>query len=184
MGYFWSMGISFRDKQIAENCQAELKEIKLSDGRLVNFSCYILPQTDFDIEPNYVLEIYPEEMEIDGRRKNLEYPFFDEIRNQLLQFVRDLKLNFEIAFCECEGADRVTHTNLINCINENGIEEYLSSENIDIYLNPENPYPKRYFDGLILSKNEYERLKIKYPEFKKFKENYLWLPIQTAANSY
>ena len=165
MGFYWSMGISFSDKQIAENCQANFKEIILSDGRIVNLNSYILLQTNFDLKPDYVLEIFPEEMEIDGNRKNLEFPFFGEIREKLFQFIKKLKLDFNIAFCEFEGADRVTNENIIHWINEDGIGEINYKELNDVFFDLRNYVPKRYFDGLILSDMEYERLKNQRAEF-------------------
>ncbi|MGX7666380.1 hypothetical protein [Flavobacterium pedocola] len=180
MGFYWSMGISFSDKQIAENCQATLKKINLSDGRIVNLYSNILSQTNFDTQPDYVLEIFPEEMEIDGNRRNLEFPFFGEIRDQLFQFIKELKLDFKIAFCECEGADRVTNENIINWINEDGIGEIRNREVNDLGFDPRNYIPKRYFDGLILSNNEYKRLKKQHIEFEYFKDGYVWLPIRNS----
>ncbi len=180
MGFYWSMGISFSNKEIAENCQKTLKNIKLSDGRTVNLSSNILLQTNFDIQPDYVLEIFPEEMEIDGNRRNLAFPFFSEIREQLLQFIKELKLDFKIAFCECEGADRVTNENIINWINEEGIGEIRDSEPNDTHFDQKNYIPKRYFDGLILSNKEYERLKNQHIEFEYFKDGYVWLPIRNS----
>ncbi len=181
MGFYWSMGISFSDKQIAENCQANFKEIILSDGRIVNLNSYILLQTNFDLKPDYVLEIFPEEMEIDGNRKNLEFPFFGEIREKLFQFIKKLKLDFNIAFCEFEGADRVTNENIIHWINEDGIGEINYKELNDVFFDLRSYVPKRYFDGLILSDMEYERLKNQRAEFEYFKKGYVWLPIRNSC---
>ena len=181
MGFYWSMGISFSDKQIAENCQANFKEIILSDGRIVNLNSYILLQTNFDLKPDYVLEIFREEKEIDGNRKNLEFPFFGEIREKLFQFIKKLKLDFNIAFCEFEGADRVTNENIIHWINEDGIGEINYKELNDVFFDLRNYVPKRYFDGLILSDMEYERLKNQRAEFEYFKKGYVWLPIRNSC---
>ena len=180
MGYFWSMGISFMDKETAEICQAKLRKIVLSDGSIVNLHSYILLQTSFDIEPDYVLEIYPENMEIDGKRDNLNFPFFREINKQLLQIIKELKYDFQIAFFEFEGADKVTNENIINSINEDGIGQIRHKEVNDIYFDPKNYIPKRYFDGLILSNKEYERLNKKHIEFEYFKDGYKWLPIRNS----
>ena len=180
MGFYWSMGISFDEKIIAEYCKANLKNITLSDGRIVNLDTYILLQTNFDLKPDYVVEIFPEEMEIDGNRRNLEFPFFGEIRDHLFQFIRELKLDFNIAFCECEGADRVTNENIISWINDDGIGKIRNREENDMHFDKRNYIPKRYFDGLILSNKEYNRLKVKHNEFECFKDGYMWLPIKNS----
>jgi hypothetical protein len=177
MGYYWSMGISFDDKPTAENFQAGLEEINLSDGRSAKLDSHILLQTSFNNLADYVVEIFPKEMEIDGERKNLNYPYFNEIKNQLYRFIRKSEFDFNIAFFEFEGADKVTNENIISWINEFGIGEIQEVEPNDNFFDPRNYSPKRYFDGLILSNNEFSKLKPNYAEFKYFKENYVWLPI-------
>lgn len=183
MGYYWSMGISFDDKFTAENFQLGLKEINLSNGKSVKLDSHILLQTNFNNNANYVVEVFPKEMEIDGRRQNLNYPFFNEIKEQLYYLVKISKFDFNIAFFEFEGADRVTNENIISWINEFGIGEIRNAEPNDSNFDPRNYIPKRYFDGLILSCKEFRKLKVKYKEFKYFKDDYVWLPIETATNS-
>src|SRR5690606_6416480 len=131
MGYYWSLGISFYDKFSAEKCRAEINEVKLSDGRIVKLNSNVYLQSEFEISPHYVLEIYPAEMEVDGRRRNLTYPFFGEIRNSLLDYIRDLQFDFGIAFFEFEGADKVTNENIIGWINEFGLGDILEKESND-----------------------------------------------------
>ena len=151
--------------------------MKLSDGRFVKLKSNIQLQTSFDSAADYVVEIFPSEMEVDGKRKNLGYPFFGEIKRHLLELVKNSDFNFDIAFFEFEAADRVTNENIINWINKIGIGEIRQSEPNDQYFDARSYVPKRYFDGLILSRKEFEKLDIKYPEFEDFKNNYFWLPI-------
>jgi hypothetical protein len=177
MGWYWSMGISFKEKQIAEKCQERLLDIKLSDNRVVQLKSHILLQTDFNLKPDFVLEIFPERMEIDGDRKNLEYPYFIEIKIQLLQFIKELDLKFEISFFEFEGADRVTNENIIKWINNDGIGDILVKDYNNLYSDSKYYTPKRYLDGLILSMEQHDLILNKIPEFINFKDGYVWLPI-------
>lgn len=43
---------------------------------------------------------------------------------------------------------------------------------------PQYYIAKRYLDGLILNKNEFDHLKINQSEFQIFKENYYWIPLK------
>ena len=177
MGWYWSMGISFEEKILAEKCQERLFKLKLSDKREVKLDSHVTLQTDYYYTPHFVLEIFPEQMTIDGDRKNLEYPYFIEIKSQLLRFIKELDLKLEIAFFEFEGADRITHENIIKEINENGIGEIIENDINHLFSDSKDYKPKRYLDGLILSIEQYNLILNKIPEFKNFKDGYFWLPI-------
>ena len=177
MGYFWSMGISFQNKELAEKCKTEIDSLVLSDNTLVGLGKYISENKKLQ---TYILQIYPEGMEIAENEKLFSYPFFQEIRNQLYNFVLGLKIEYNIAFYEFEAADYLLNDDVIEDILSFGLGEIRMKQSNVLYFDEENYIPKRYLDGLILSNNEYKKIAIRYPEFKPYKDGYVWLPFRNS----
>ncbi|WP_291133261.1 hypothetical protein [Flavobacterium sp. UBA7682] len=173
MGYFWSMGISFKNKELAEQCETEIDSLILSDNTFVGLKKYVEQNEKLQ---TYILGIYPEGMEIAESEKLFSYPFFQEIRNQLNNIVLNLEIEYNIAFYEFEAADYLLNEDIVEDISNYGLGEIRERDFNVLYFDEEHYIPKRYFDGLILSNDEYKKIAMAYPEFEPYKKGYVWLP--------
>lgn len=181
MGYFYTLGINFNNRDLAEDCNRQIKnfEIKLSDNTIVEISTYIYEEKLIDGEIHFQSQIYPKGLEYSlGNRNLLSKPNFYEIRKKFYAFLMELNIEFNYAFYEFEGADYFLDENIIQEINKYGIGEVKKDTNAASMLNFDVEYylPKRYFDGLILSEKLFNLLE-NNSNFVKFKNKYMWLPI-------
>lgn len=81
-------------------------------------------------------------------------------------------------FFEFEAADYLLNDNIIEDISNVGLGEIRQKDSNVPYFDSQNYVPKRYYDGLVISDDEYKMIAIRYPEFKLFKKGYVWLPIR------
>ncbi|WP_312388909.1 hypothetical protein [Chryseobacterium sp.] len=191
MGWYYSLGIVFENENLLTDCKNKFPHIlKLSNGNNVRIITEISNVEDSD---NLVFQILPYGLSTDNLvNRNILFtrPYFYEIRNFLYTQLFDLKVNFKIALFDLEAGDLLMQNTVISDINEIGIDAfkfgYPNIFNIEGDVNasslsgnhpPEYYIPKRYLDGLILHKKEFELIKDK-SEFQLFKENYYWIPIK------
>jgi hypothetical protein len=181
MGWFYTLGINFNDRELAEVCNQKIMnfEIKLSDNTIVEIATYIYEEKLIDGISRYQSQILPKGLEYGlGNRKLLSKPYFYEIRNKIYSFLIELDIEFNYAFYEFEGADTFLDENIIEYLNEVGIGEVKKDINASSMLSFDDDYylPKRYFDGLIISEKLFNLLENK-SNFEVFKEKYMWLPL-------
>ena len=180
MGYFYSLGVNFNERELAEKCNQKVKnfEIKLTDDSIVEVNTYVYEEKLIDGKFRYQSQIFPEGMQCStGNRKLLSKPYFYEIRNKLYSFLYELDMEFNYAFYEFAGADCFLDEDVVEQINKFGIgttekdknASFMGFFNVDYYL------PKRHLDGLILSERMFSNIEDKN-SFEEFKNKYMWLP--------
>lgn len=89
------MGISFKSQELAKKCEDKIVNLTLSDNTVVKLEKYISKNIKLN---TYILSVYPKGMEYGDGPKLFSYPFFEEIRNQLYEYIFNLELEFNIAF--------------------------------------------------------------------------------------
>ena len=181
MGYFYSLGVNFDNRDLAEDCNQKIKsfEIKLSDNTIVEVETYIYEEKLTNGKTRYQSQIFPKGLECGkGSIKLFSKPYFYEIRKKLYSFLNQLDLEFNYAFYEFEGADYFLDEDVVQEINEFGIGEIKQDTNAAFMLNFDVEYylPKRQFDGLVLSEKLYNLLEDK-SNFVEFKSKYMWLAL-------
>lgn len=184
MGAFYSLGITFDNIENAENCKSEFEKYKyyLSDNTEVGFRIFIT-KCDYLLneKEQFTCGIFPLGLELpNANLKLLEGKYFYEIRTSIYTFVKDLKLSFNFAFYEFEGADFVQDNNPIFEILESGYGKIESGEPNGYFLglyDSSDFLPKRYLDGLVISNTICDRNLTDLKEFENFKEGYLWLKL-------
>ncbi|MWB94190.1 hypothetical protein GON26_07435 [Flavobacterium sp. GA093] len=172
MGYFWSMGISFKNIELAEQANSNIGNLILSDNTFVALKKHIVFNAKLK---THVLTIYPEGMEFGDGKKLFSHPFFQDIKVQLNDIVLNLETDFNIAFFEFEAADYLEHDDIVEDILTLGLGEIKMSDPNSPYFEEEYYVAKRYYDGLILSNDEYKKIAVRYPQFKYFKNGYVRL---------
>ncbi len=185
MAFIWSFGIKFKNLEDAEAVKSQIDKIPLSDGTEVGLYKSIVYQNGDLSLKECTLDLFPHDMQVAGNQKLLSFPFYYEIRDYFYQFLQNLKIDFDAALFEFEGADRIAHNDVVEDINQYGVGEiYNSNNHADLMVSNSIYQNKRILDGLVLSKENFEKLKDEYSNFfEPFKHEYYWLPIKTAANS-
>ncbi len=182
MGYYYTLGINFNKRDLAEKCNQKVMnfEVKLSDNSIVEMKTYVYEEIFDNGEIRYQSHINPKGLEYGlGHRKLFSKPYFYEIRKKLYSFLIELDLEFNYAFYEFEGADFFLNENIVDYINEFGIGEVKEDSNASYMLNFDLEYylPKRQLDGLVLSEKLFNLLENK-SNFVQFKNEYMWLPLK------
>ncbi|MDR6404610.1 MULTISPECIES: hypothetical protein [Chryseobacterium] len=190
MGWYYSFGIIVENEKIALEYKREFPQnIILSNSNIVKISSYINKVVDSD---HYTIQFSPIGLGTDkaqGRDILFDKPYFYEIRDFFYKELFSLNINFKIALFELEAGDYLGENVVIEELNAKEVHEiaygfqYISNgdanaSNISWKNPPEYYIAKRYLDGLILNKNEFDSLTKNTSEFQLFKENYYWLPIQ------
>lgn len=190
MGYFYSLGISFDNENIAQECISEFKrtEIKLSDSTCLECHSEISKSIYLDNVPQqYICCFHPNGMgDLNTEIKLFTRPYFYEIQKAFYSFLYSLKLPFNYALWEAEGADRIISDDLATYLKRYGYDKHygfgkdeIGDPNASHFSGFEASYfeDKRYLDGLIMSEKKYSMIKEQFKEFEIFKDGYFWLPI-------
>ncbi|WP_438966717.1 hypothetical protein [Flavobacterium sp.] len=182
MAFVWSFGIKFNGIEDAEKVKSQIDNIILSDGTEIGIYKHITYENGNLNLTECTLELILHNMQVSGNQKLLSFPYFYEIRDFFYQFLRNLDIDFCEALFEFEGSDRIAHENLIEYINQYGIGEIVNSDNFaDLKVSSTIYQSKRILDGLVLSKENFEKLKNEYSEyFEPFKNGYYWLAIKNS----
>lgn len=191
MGWYYSLGIVFENENLVNDCKNKFSQIlKLSNGTEVKMRTEV---HKLEYSDDLVLQVLPYGLSTDsfeGRDILFKRPYFYEIRDFLYKQLLNLNKNFKTALFELEAGDYLMGNDIIiEELNVRGIGEiafgYSYGSNGDCNAShlsgkhpPEYYIAKRYVDGLILNKNEFDRLKINQSEFQIFKENYYWIPLK------
>jgi hypothetical protein len=174
MAFVWTLGIEFKSFEEAEICSAKLDKVILSDASEI-------PLRKFNQRKNsniqkHIIMFMPENMQFAGNDKLISNPFFYDIFDQFYQFIFNLEMNFDVALFGLEGGDRILD-DAVDYINEFGLG--FKSNNIDGYVKDGVGLGQNYFDGLVLSNDEFQRLRnIHRQNFEIFKPGYFWLPVR------
>lgn len=182
MAFVWSFGIKFNCLEDAENAKSTINKIILSDKTQIALYKEISYKDGDTTLKECTLDLMAENMELAGNQKLLSYPFYYEIRDAFYQFLLNIEINYSMALFEFEGADKITHADIIDDINQYGLGEILNSNNcVDLKVSDTIYQSKRILDGLVLSNEELVKLKKEYSElFVPFKSGYSWLPIKNS----
>ena len=181
MAVIYTLGIEFKNFEDTEKCSTKLDKVILSDSSEIPLQKFIEKKNDDKNGQKHIIMFMPENMQIAGNKKLLSNPFFYDILNQFYQFIFDLEMDFEVALFGVEGGDRILD-DVVEYINEFGTD--FKSNFIDGDVKNSIGLGENYFDGLVLSEQEFKRLDNKYRRnFQIFKPGYVWLPIKTTANS-
>lgn len=184
MGLFYSLGVTFDSIEEAKNCKIEFEKRKifLSDNTEINFQISVLKCGYLlNKKEQFTCGIFPIGLEIpNANLKLFKGKYFYEIRNGIYTFLQDLKLSFNFAFYEFEGADFVQCDNPIIEILQYGFGEIYSGEPNGSFLglyNSSDFLPKKYLDGLIISDRICDKKFKNSKELNTFKEGYLWIKL-------
>lgn len=190
MGWYYSLGIVFENENLLNDCKKTFSQIlKLSNGTEVRMTTEV---HKVEYSNNVVLQLLPYGLSTDtfnGRDVLFKRPYFYEIRDFLYKQLLNLNINFKTALFELEAGDYLIENDIIEELNIRGIGgitfgySYVSGGDVNASSisgkhPPEYYIAKRYFDGLILNKKEFYRLRTNQSEFQTFKENYYWIPLK------
>jgi hypothetical protein len=177
LGAFYSFGITFNKLEDAEFCKLSFEnyDLQLSDSTIVD-SRIFTRECDYLLndKKQFICVIFPRGLELPNENpKLLQAKYFYEIRDLLYKFLIQIKLEFNIAFFEFEGADFIQDNSPLMEIEDYdnyyvGLNEYFGDSQDFIQ--------KKYLGGLVISTSVIKANPLNFNGFEIFKIGYSWIP--------